>query len=368
MTTQQEYDHLLRQARELVKLIWPQQDVTRPRIYRWMAQLHEVNKAMKQIAWSMEQRSPPRGANQNAPTYYDAVTSLATSSCLENDLEKGFYTTYASTVHVPFNVQSHLKRTAHRLAQEMLWCACSTYNLGVVHGSWIEGPEEVKLGWKELNDAFRNSFYLPSATGISVPDQRLHPGPNLNELRNVVCHPRHESTIVVDSRLFAAQQYAVNVLDDGRASRVRMLRDTLQKEAEKGYDELLRHQAEVETYRLLAELPSGPYSEDPSPLERWAVPHQRLFYDVAGAIVGQGRRKVLAKYGPVIFNAARAWNEKYLEPPNILRTPNEDFDSAKWDAEETAGPPLPGPEDSWVPDTTDPSLPALGDPWVSDTE
>ena len=228
-----------------------------------------------------------------------ADISLRTRSRLHN---VDFYTTPASSCFVPIKLQSRLLNTALRLAKETVWSALRTHWPKIQRSKYLEGPQEFKFGREELYGAFGDIEYPTEANQMcgaprsSVINALL----DVVYLRNAVCHPMQRGSKDIDWLLQQAQSLAVVLLDESRAFKIRKLRDTLQAETTRAH-------AEIETLEPLAALP---YTKKP-----WALPHQRLFSDVAHAVSRNLPSK--DRYPPAVVRAAMVWNLKYARPGDM---------------------------------------------------
>ena len=219
--------------------------------------------------------------------------SLRARSRLSDD---SFYNTPASTCYVPFKLQGRLLRAALRLAQETLWNALREHWPHIQRSLYLEGPGEIRFGREELYQGFGNETY-PSRANEMCGQPRSAIVNHVLEvvyLRNAVCHPRHQATKDLDRIIKHAQGLAVVLQDESRATKIRRLRDGLERSAAKSYEE-------IKAGIGIAGLPFA------SP---WPLHHQRLFETVRFDL----RQGIGNEYCEVIKQAAREWQLKHIRP------------------------------------------------------
>ena len=214
--------------------------------------------------------------------------------------DEAFYQLPASTCFIPFRVQSQVLRSALRLAQETLWSALRSHWPSLQRSLYLEGPEEVKFGRGELYRGFGNEDF-PSEANEMCGQPRANVVLRVLDvvfLRNAVCHPGHRTTREVDRLLEQAQALAVVLQDGTRAFKIRKLRDELQNEATKAYEE-------IEAFTGLATLPFA---------KEWAMHHQRFFASVRCELQWS---EYSGKYPEIAIQAAREWKLKHVSPGSL---------------------------------------------------
>ncbi|TKA21895.1 hypothetical protein B0A50_08592 [Salinomyces thailandicus] len=228
-------------------------------------------------------------------TYDGCRRDLANRTRLSDNATRNFYAwgEFTSAVYLPFSVQSDLKSSAHRLAQETVWYAYRKHEPNVQRSMWPECPEEVKLGKEEINDIGGRDFIgdsEPANGNISMlPRGMWRPPYDLSELRNWCCHPDRSKCQYLDGLLAHTHKYAVQVLDEPRALEARLLRDRVQEEARRVHTELFTHDPATEWemhYQWLFEYVRSQFKTDP-----WVVEKQ---------------------FGNDIIDAAKAWSKEYV--------------------------------------------------------
>ena len=214
--------------------------------------------------------------------------------------DEAFYQLPASNCIIPFRVQSQVLRSALRFAQETLWSALRSHWPSLQRSLYLEGPEEVKFGREELYRGFGNEDF-PSEANEMCGQPRANVILRVLDvvfLRNAVCHPGHRTTREVDRLLEQAQALAVVLQDGTRAFKIRKLRDELQNEATKAYEE-------IEAFTGLASLPFA---------KEWAMHHQRFFASVRCELQWS---ECSGKYPEIAIQATREWKLKHVSPGSL---------------------------------------------------
>ncbi|KAK3049812.1 hypothetical protein LTR09_008988 [Extremus antarcticus] len=193
-------------------------------------------------------------------------SNLATTTRLDDN---EFYSAkdFVGKCYVPVETQHRLMKTALRLSQEALFDCLHTHWPHIQREHYPEGPAEIKLGNGELFGSLDVHFEKVNtdARCKRLALDRVH---DIAELRNAVCHPEWCRTSEVDNHLWRAQIFAIRVLDEPRAIKIRGLRDELQAEAKQA-NELMG------TMACLAQL-----NEDDWGIP-WPLHLQRLFSQIA---------------------------------------------------------------------------------------
>ncbi|KAK3672004.1 hypothetical protein LTR78_008179 [Recurvomyces mirabilis] len=208
----------------------------------------------------------------------------------------------ASDMYPPNRLMSRLLRRALRLAQETVWTAFRAHWPEEQRRRYLEGPEEVKLGFDEVESALRHWSWGVAKEGevekCGYGRKAAYSAmSNMSYLRNAVCHPDWRTPWSVDSLLRDAQALAVTMRDEPRAFKIRALRDELQAAQLQAHDELL-------SFVGLASLPGA---------KPWSLHHQRLFADVTHDISTSSP----GKYDHILLRAAKEWETKYIRPGQL---------------------------------------------------
>lgn len=201
----------------------------------------------------------------------------------------------AAACNVPHKIQVRLMRSALRLAQETLWCHLRVECPSFQRYRYLEGPSEVRFGVTELDNAF--SPYGKEAAKCGGPNSKGAGGIwKMHDLRNAAFHPKHLGPRKIDEHIAHAQSLAVMLHDEPRAMKIRKLRDRLQSEASKAYDE-------IEAFEPLANLPQA---------RPWALHHQRLFAYNRFQLKNRPESKT-PEITPVVKRATLGWMLKYCD-------------------------------------------------------
>ncbi|KAK3712773.1 hypothetical protein LTR37_008863 [Vermiconidia calcicola] len=224
---------------------------------------------------------------------YTSDDSLESRSRLRDD---NFYGTPVSACFVPFKLQTRLLKAALRLAQETLWTALREHWPHIQPSRYLEGPEQVKFGREELSGAFGNEEYPQEANEMCGHPRGtvIHYVLDVVYLRNAVCHPGHHTPQELDRLIGRSQGLAVILQDERRAFKTRMLRDQLQAETLKAFQE-------IKAYVGLASLPFA---------KPWPI-YQQHFLD---SLRLDRHCSWEAEYPEVVKRAAREWKLKYIRP------------------------------------------------------
>ncbi|KAK4561560.1 hypothetical protein LTR86_004239 [Recurvomyces mirabilis] len=210
--------------------------------------------------------------------------SLETRSRLYPHSRDPFYNPKnpASDMYPPNHLMSRLLRRALRLAQETVWFAFRTHWPEQQRQLYPEGPEEVKLGYGEVEDAFGT---WSKRRGVEGEAEQF-------------CHPDWRTPWGVDSLIHDAQALAVTMRDERRAFKIRALQDDLQAAQIKAYDELL-------SFVDHASLPGA---------KPWPLHHQRSFEDTLYHMHSGADSN---RYSSVLILAAKDWETKYIRPGQL---------------------------------------------------
>lgn len=204
--------------------------------------------------------------------------------------DDGFYNDKTMVeLHLPFEVQHRLLCKAYRLAQASFFHAILRFDTKR-NGYWYgRGPSGIRF----------ESGHHPNGWEAGLPDSLVQRKiANMICFRNNISHPTDHEVKWLDTFMFWAQDLAVVMQDERRASRLRSLRDEVHSMALK----------EIERFGL--------YASDLSNRD-WPFHHQRLCEQIVISIkndVDDPDRYQPCKeiYGEVLLDIARAWKLRYL--------------------------------------------------------
>lgn len=197
-----------------------------------------------------------------------------------------------SVLHLPFKTQQKLLCQAYRLAQAACFHAERRFRADGDPVHFGHGPSSIRF---EFSDR-------PRAWQVGIQESIFEPkAKQMVPFRNTISHPDSRSLGTLDKLLFYAQDFAVAVQDEGRATRLRLMRDDLQVEA--------RREIERITLRL-----ADFCKHD------WAFHHQHLCQEIVRGMAWEARfmrgpfLNTEEKYGEFLADAARAWKMRYRCP------------------------------------------------------
>ena len=155
-------------------------------------------------------------------------------------------------VYVPSKFAYKLLRRALVLSQEAFYVAAREYWPSIAR-NYPGGPHEVRFGRTELDlDTGFSPPWPGKAESKGISTYRVHHQlRSLVALRNIVCHFRgdaHHEANGIDWVLEAAQSFAVVLMDERRARKIRGLRDALR-------DRAMLEYKEIEDMQFFADMP-----------------------------------------------------------------------------------------------------------------
>lgn len=194
----------------------------------------------------------------------------------------------ACKLHLPFKTQQPLLWKAYRLAQASYFHAVRRFEGRKEPYHFGQGPSSILFETGRLPNGQDTGIH-PSLVGRQIL--------NMKYLRNKISHPESRDLESLDELIYHAQDLAVAMRDEGRALRLRRLRDQLQWKAVQDVKRL---------DLCLADLQK----------RDWALHHQRLCEDIVGRIrldlMTPGLHRTVEGYGKVLVDIACAWKMRYV--------------------------------------------------------
>ncbi|KAK3377564.1 hypothetical protein B0H63DRAFT_524852 [Podospora didyma] len=172
----------------------------------------------------------------------------------------------------------NMLRRAHSIARESFWHAAKVRWPKMWEAHFKDGPGLVKTGYSELE------LYTGTWSWAREIKRELEA---FSQLRNCVCHPRAlDRPRQYEIYLTIAHRLVVKLDDERRAMKIRKLRDTLRREAERTLDDL----------RARAHLAETPLSGS----VEWKIQHERLLSSICS-------QTDTSNYHPDVVRAAKKW-------------------------------------------------------------